>query len=196
MSASTCTTRRLRRPAWQRGSRRSPRYRLCRASRPRATANFLCTGSAPANFKYVEYTRARGASIRRNSTVFTVFRTLRMAFWRTAVARAAAAAASAASAAGGGGALFNGKPAQPFSHFLTDTFGRQHTYLRISLTERCNLRCASRVGGLSGPAWPGRVRVVWFTHPDPPPSSRDGLRRQASTACRRTGCRCRPTRRC
>ncbi|XP_039289085.1 molybdenum cofactor biosynthesis protein 1 isoform X3 [Nilaparvata lugens] len=24
---------------------------------------------------------------------------------------------------------------------LTDTFGRQHTYLRISLTERCNLRC-------------------------------------------------------
>jgi molybdenum cofactor biosynthesis protein A len=25
--------------------------------------------------------------------------------------------------------------------FLTDTFGRRHTYLRISLTERCNLRC-------------------------------------------------------
>lgn len=24
---------------------------------------------------------------------------------------------------------------------LTDTFGRQHNYLRISLTERCNLRC-------------------------------------------------------
>lgn len=24
---------------------------------------------------------------------------------------------------------------------LTDTFGRYHTYLRISLTERCNLRC-------------------------------------------------------
>lgn len=24
---------------------------------------------------------------------------------------------------------------------LTDTFGRLHTYLRISLTERCNLRC-------------------------------------------------------
>lgn len=24
---------------------------------------------------------------------------------------------------------------------LTDTFGRHHTYLRISLTERCNLRC-------------------------------------------------------
>ncbi|XP_041353494.1 molybdenum cofactor biosynthesis protein 1-like isoform X2 [Gigantopelta aegis] len=30
---------------------------------------------------------------------------------------------------------------RPFSDFLTDTFGRQHTYLRISLTERCNLRC-------------------------------------------------------
>ncbi|GFR65056.1 molybdenum cofactor biosynthesis protein 1 [Elysia marginata] len=28
-----------------------------------------------------------------------------------------------------------------FSEFLTDTFGRQHTYLRISLTEKCNLRC-------------------------------------------------------
>lgn len=29
----------------------------------------------------------------------------------------------------------------PFSSFLTDTHNRQHTYLRISLTERCNLRC-------------------------------------------------------
>ncbi|ESO82929.1 hypothetical protein LOTGIDRAFT_146592, partial [Lottia gigantea] len=29
----------------------------------------------------------------------------------------------------------------PFSDFLTDSFQRQHTYLRISLTERCNLRC-------------------------------------------------------
>lgn len=29
----------------------------------------------------------------------------------------------------------------PFSSFLTDTYGRQHNYLRISLTERCNLRC-------------------------------------------------------
>lgn len=27
------------------------------------------------------------------------------------------------------------------SDMLTDTFGRRHTYLRISLTERCNLRC-------------------------------------------------------
>ncbi|MEE9362293.1 MAG: GTP 3',8-cyclase MoaA [Cellulophaga sp.] len=27
------------------------------------------------------------------------------------------------------------------ANILTDTFGRQHAYLRISLTERCNLRC-------------------------------------------------------
>ncbi|XP_068795667.1 molybdenum cofactor biosynthesis protein 1 isoform X2 [Struthio camelus] len=31
--------------------------------------------------------------------------------------------------------------AAPFSPFLTDSFGRQHNYLRISLTEKCNLRC-------------------------------------------------------
>ena len=28
----------------------------------------------------------------------------------------------------------------PFSDFLTDTHGRQHNYLRISITEKCNLR--------------------------------------------------------
>ncbi|KAK2751053.1 hypothetical protein FQN57_000128 [Myotisia sp. PD_48] len=33
------------------------------------------------------------------------------------------------------------KDAKPFSAFLTDTFNRQHDYLRISITERCNLRC-------------------------------------------------------
>src|SRR2546423_1161760 len=27
------------------------------------------------------------------------------------------------------------------AHGLVDTFGRSHTYLRISITERCNLRC-------------------------------------------------------
>uniref|UniRef100_A0A060T230 Molybdenum cofactor biosynthesis protein 1 n=1 Tax=Blastobotrys adeninivorans TaxID=409370 RepID=A0A060T230_BLAAD len=31
--------------------------------------------------------------------------------------------------------------AKPFSAFLTDSFNRQHDYLRISITERCNLRC-------------------------------------------------------
>ncbi|KAI9779519.1 MAG: hypothetical protein M1839_007327 [Geoglossum umbratile] len=31
--------------------------------------------------------------------------------------------------------------AKPFSSFLTDNFHRQHDYLRISITERCNLRC-------------------------------------------------------
>lgn len=30
---------------------------------------------------------------------------------------------------------------RPFSDFLTDSFNRQHDYLRISVTERCNLRC-------------------------------------------------------
>jgi len=29
----------------------------------------------------------------------------------------------------------------PFSHFLTDLQGREHDYLRISISERCNLRC-------------------------------------------------------
>ncbi|KAK9863161.1 hypothetical protein WJX84_009071 [Apatococcus fuscideae] len=35
------------------------------------------------------------------------------------------------------------RPSPPVStaDMLTDTFGRKHTYLRISLTERCNLRC-------------------------------------------------------
>lgn len=32
-------------------------------------------------------------------------------------------------------------PDKPVSDMLIDSFGRQHTYLRISLTERCNLRC-------------------------------------------------------
>jgi len=32
---------------------------------------------------------------------------------------------------------FNRKMSQP----ITDTFGRKHTYLRISLTDKCNLRC-------------------------------------------------------
>ncbi|KAJ5256674.1 hypothetical protein N7478_012778 [Penicillium angulare] len=33
------------------------------------------------------------------------------------------------------------KSAKPFSEFLTDSFNRQHDYLRISISERCNLRC-------------------------------------------------------
>ncbi|KAH7128417.1 hypothetical protein B0J11DRAFT_524880 [Dendryphion nanum] len=33
------------------------------------------------------------------------------------------------------------RTAKPFSEFLTDSFDRQHDYLRISITERCNLRC-------------------------------------------------------
>ncbi|KAF1364533.1 molybdenum cofactor biosynthesis prote [Lizonia empirigonia] len=37
-------------------------------------------------------------------------------------------------------AIEHAKP-KPFSDFLTDGFQRQHDYLRISITERCNLRC-------------------------------------------------------
>ncbi|KAF3926209.1 hypothetical protein ABW21_db0208741 [Orbilia brochopaga] len=33
------------------------------------------------------------------------------------------------------------RDAKPFSEFLTDSFNREHNYLRISITERCNLRC-------------------------------------------------------
>ena len=33
------------------------------------------------------------------------------------------------------------KTAKSFSEFLTDSYNRQHDYLRISITERCNLRC-------------------------------------------------------
>lgn len=34
-----------------------------------------------------------------------------------------------------------GEGGRQVSDMLVDSFGRQHTYLRISLTERCNLRC-------------------------------------------------------
>ncbi|KAK5198397.1 hypothetical protein LTR92_002642 [Exophiala xenobiotica] len=33
------------------------------------------------------------------------------------------------------------REARPFSSFLTDNYSREHNYLRISVTERCNLRC-------------------------------------------------------
>ncbi|RGP81603.1 molybdenum cofactor biosynthesis 1 a [Fusarium longipes] len=33
------------------------------------------------------------------------------------------------------------RDSKPFSDFLTDSFHRQHDYLRISVSERCNLRC-------------------------------------------------------
>jgi len=34
-----------------------------------------------------------------------------------------------------------GQTVLPFSHFLTDLQGREHDYLRVSISERCNLRC-------------------------------------------------------
>ncbi|KAJ9154869.1 Molybdenum cofactor biosynthesis prote [Pleurostoma richardsiae] len=46
--------------------------------------------------------------------------------------------------------------AKPFSHFLTDTFSRQHDYLRISLTEKCNLRCLYCMPEEGVPLYPPR----------------------------------------
>ncbi|XP_050171259.1 molybdenum cofactor biosynthesis protein 1 isoform X2 [Myiozetetes cayanensis] len=54
-------------------------------------------------------------------------------------ARAPLAAAQELQSSGRGGFLL--EHAAPVSPFLTDSFGRQHNYLRISLTEKCNLRC-------------------------------------------------------
>ncbi|KAM6279282.1 molybdenum cofactor biosynthesis protein 1 isoform 2-T2 [Porphyrio hochstetteri] len=53
--------------------------------------------------------------------------------------RAPSAAAQEFQSSGRGRFLL--EHAAPFSAFLTDSFGRQHNYLRISLTEKCNLRC-------------------------------------------------------
>ncbi|XP_037260982.1 molybdenum cofactor biosynthesis protein 1 isoform X1 [Falco biarmicus] len=53
--------------------------------------------------------------------------------------RAPSAAAQELQSSGRGRFLL--EHAAPFSAFLTDSFGRQHNYLRISLTEKCNLRC-------------------------------------------------------
>ncbi|KAG2429190.1 hypothetical protein HYH02_014123 [Chlamydomonas schloesseri] len=49
--------------------------------------------------------------------------------WREMLRRAREAAAE------------EGRPSVSGAAMLTDTFSRVHTYLRISLTERCNLRC-------------------------------------------------------
>ncbi|XP_051469163.1 molybdenum cofactor biosynthesis protein 1 isoform X2 [Apus apus] len=56
-----------------------------------------------------------------------------------ATVRAPSAAAQELQSSGRGRFLL--EHAAPFSAFLTDSFGRQHNYLRISLTEKCNLRC-------------------------------------------------------
>jgi hypothetical protein len=37
----------------------------------------------------------------------------------------------------------------PIDEPLKDLFGRQHTYLRVSLTERCNLRCEYKISLLN-----------------------------------------------
>ncbi|XP_068041610.1 molybdenum cofactor biosynthesis protein 1 isoform X2 [Anomalospiza imberbis] len=56
-------------------------------------------------------------------------------------ARARAASAAAQELLSSGRERFVLEHAAPFSAFLMDSFGRQHNYLRISLTEKCNLRC-------------------------------------------------------
>ena len=58
-----------------------------------------------------------------------------------------ATALAGAKVAGGRRQLSNIDGSAPLAQsnsVLTDTFGRHHTYLRISLTERCNLRCLVR----------------------------------------------------
>ncbi|GAV77609.1 Radical_SAM domain-containing protein/Mob_synth_C domain-containing protein/Fer4_14 domain-containing protein [Cephalotus follicularis] len=62
----------------------------------------------------------------------------------------------------------NPNPA-PVSDMLMDSFGRMHTYLRISLTERCNLRCqycmpAEGVELTPGPNLLSRAEVVRLAH--------------------------------
>lgn len=46
--------------------------------------------------------------------------------------------------------------AKPFSEFLTDKYNRQHDYLRISITERCNLRCVYCMPAEGVPLSPNR----------------------------------------
>ncbi|KAG5930412.1 hypothetical protein E4U42_001659 [Claviceps africana] len=48
------------------------------------------------------------------------------------------------------------RKARPFSDFLTDKFHRQHDYLRISVTERCNLRCVYCMPSEGVPLSPNR----------------------------------------
>lgn len=44
---------------------------------------------------------------------------------------------------------------------LVDTFGRKHTYLRISVTDRCNLRCRYCMPG-HGIVWKSRDEILSF----------------------------------
>lgn len=56
------------------------------------------------------------------------------------------------------------KNAKPFSDFLTDTFNRQHDYLRISVTERCNLRCLYCMPEGTLVATSSTLRRHWLTN--------------------------------
>ncbi len=46
------------------------------------------------------------------------------------------------------------------SDLLTDTFGRRHTYLRVSLTEHCNLRCTYCMPAEGVPAKPTSTQLA------------------------------------
>lgn len=82
------------------------------------------------------------------------------------------------------------KHAKPFSDFLTDTFKRQHDYLRISITERCNLRCLYCMpeGRLHSPflASTRLMRHQRASHSRPQPTCSP---RPRSSTCRRCLCR-------
>lgn len=52
------------------------------------------------------------------------------------------------------------RDAKPFSDFLTDSFSRQHDYLRISLTERCNLRCLYCMPEEGVPLQPAKTQLT------------------------------------
>jgi cyclic pyranopterin phosphate synthase len=61
--------------------------------------------------------------------------------------------------------------ARPFSEFLTDTFDRQHDYLRISITERCNLRCLYCMPEGARPSMPLKGSTANPTYPEGVPLS-------------------------
>ena len=104
------------------------------------------------------FSTVRGAHFRRRQTSFKCLSTAGKRQGRTRYSTAAAAATAESSEAETKlppiGSQHSKDPkqqssirkeivkgAKPFSDFLTDTYNRQHDYLRISITERCNLRC-------------------------------------------------------
>ncbi|UNI14430.1 hypothetical protein JDV02_001059 [Purpureocillium takamizusanense] len=96
---------------------------------PRA---MLATALRPASLRYHRPSSASWASITRLRCLGTA------SLAHDAVASEVATSAAPTTSSSRRERL---RRAKPFSEFLTDTFHRQHDYLRISVTERCNLRC-------------------------------------------------------